>query len=314
VQQNVDAWTEQYEKSNYELAEVILQTAIPKLTQNTVLLVCSESALSHNIREEQLCNLDLYPHQTFQLFDVLFQHYPQLNLVLGLSTVRFFDTKVSSVTRSYPNGSFAEYYNSSCLYNGNTPQLYRKSRLVPGVEKMPYPKIFGFLEKIAIDLGGISGSLGTDTVQRVFYATSKQGVIKLGAPICYESIFGELFSKFVKNGAQVMCVITNDDWWGNTPGYKQHFEMSRLRAIETRRYILRAANTGISGFIDPLGNTHQKTIYETQTAITETVYPNDTMTFYTKCGDYLARIMMGVAVLVLFFFATKLTKIFIKLK
>jgi len=301
VQQNIDAWTEQYEKSNYELTEIIVQTAIPKLTPNTMLMVCPESALSHTINEEQLYNLNIYPYRPFQMLDLLFQEYPQLNVITGLSTIAFFDTKVSSVTRTFSNGTFAELYNTSCLYGRDTLQLYHKSRLVPGVEKMPYPKIFGFLEKLAIDLGGASGSLGADSEQRVFHATSEQGIIKLGVPICYESIFGELFSKFVKNGAQVVSVITNDAWWGNTPGYKQHFEMSRLRAIETRRYILRAANTGISAFIDPLGNAHQKTQYEIRTAIVQTVYPNDKMTFYTKYGDYLARIMIGIAVLVLFF-------------
>jgi len=298
VQQNIDAWTEQYEKSNGELAETIIQTAVPQLTQNTVLMVCPESALSHNIREEQLYNLDVYPCYAFELFDLLFQYYPQLNIVLGLSTVAVFDTKVTPTARERGEGIFAEYYNTSCLYTRDTLQLYHKSRLVPGVEKMPYPKIFGFLEKIAIDLGGISGSLGADTEQRAFHATTNQDIIKTGAPICYESIFGELFSKFVKNGAQIMCVITNDAWWGNTPGHKQHFEMSRLRAIETRRYVLRAANTGISAFIDPLGNAHQKTKYETRTAITQTVYLNDKMTFYTKHGDYLARIMIGISVLI----------------
>jgi apolipoprotein N-acyltransferase len=154
-------------------------------------------------------------------------------------------------------------------------------------------------------LGGISGSLGADTAQRAFKATTSQGIVKIGAPICYESIFGELFSEFVRNGAQLMCVITNDAWWGNTPGYKQHFEMSVLRAIETRRYIIRAANTGISAFIDPLGKAHQKTAYNTQTAISQVVYPNNEITFYTKYGDYLAKIMLGIAGLIFLYVIRK---------
>ena len=301
VQQNVDAWYEQYEKTNVELAALILKVAQPKLTPNTVFLVCPESALPHSINEEQLMNLNIYPHRAFQVFDTLFQINPKLNIVLGLSTYSYFDHKNRSTVREKPNGVFVEYYNTSCLYGRDTLQLYHKSRLVPGVEKMPYPKVFGFLEKIAIDLGGISGSLGADSEQRAFHATTDCGVIKIGVPICYESIFGELFSKFVKNGAQVMCVITNDAWWGESPGYKQHFEMSRLRAIETRRYILRAANTGISGFIDHLGEINQKTAYETRTAIVQTVYINDEVTFYTKHGDYLARIMLVLSVLILLF-------------
>jgi apolipoprotein N-acyltransferase len=298
VQQNIDPWREQYSKSNPELAALITRTAMPKLTSSTALIVCSESAIPHTINEEQLLNLDTEPNVAFQIFDELFPQYPQLNMILGLSTVAFFDSKATSATRELYDGIFAEFYNTSCLYNKDKLAMYRKSKLVPGVEKMPYPKIFGFLEKLAIDLGGISGSLGIDTDQRAFAATTHQGIVKIGAPICYESIFGELFSQFVKNGAQLMCVITNDAWWGNTPGHKQHFEMSRLRAIETRRYILRAANTGISAFIDPLGNDNQKTKYTTRTAISQTVYPNNKITFYTQYGDYLARIMLGVAALI----------------
>jgi apolipoprotein N-acyltransferase len=299
IQQNIDPWDEQYEKTNTELAELLIEIATPKLTPNTQLIVCSESALPHTINENQLFNLERYPYPPLQLFDSLFQQHPQLNVIMGLSTVNFFDTPFSSVSRETSNGAFIEFYNTSCLYNKDRIELYRKCRLVPGVEKMPYPKIFGFLENLAIDLGGTSGSLGTDTVQRAFTATTQQGIVKVGAPICYESIFGELFSKFVRNGAQLMCVITNDAWWGNTPGHKQHFEMSRLRAIETRRYILRAANTGISAFLDPLGMPHQKTQYEVRTAISQTVYPNNEITFYTKYGDYLARIMLGVCILVI---------------
>jgi apolipoprotein N-acyltransferase len=301
VQQNIDPWAEQYQKSNTELAELLIETAAPKLTPNTQLIVCSESALSRTINEEQLFNLNFYPYAAFQFFDMLFQYYPQMNVVLGLSTVNYFDTKVTPMAREVADSVFVEYYNTSCMYNSDTIELYHKSRLVPGVEKMPYPVIFGFLENLAIDLGGTSGSLGADTIQRAFSSTINQGVVKIGAPICYESIFGELFSKFVRNGAQLMCVITNDAWWGNTPGYKQHFEMSRLRAIETRRYVLRAANTGISAFIDPLGTPHQKTQYEERTAISQTVYPNEKITFYTKYGDYLARIMLGIATLFLGF-------------
>jgi len=300
VQQNIDPWTEQFEKSNVELAQLLIETASSKITPNTALIVCSESALSHTFREEQLHNLDIYPNAAFQFFDNYFCEHPHLNVIMGLSTVAFFDSKVSSASREYYEGEFSEYYNSSCLYNKDTLVLYRKSRLVPGVEKMPYPKIFGFLEKLAVDLGGISGSLGVDSEQRVFPVSTQQGVVKVGAPICYESIFGELFSNFVKNGAQLMCVITNDAWWGNTPGHKQHFEMSRLRAIETRHYILRAANTGISAFIDPLGKVYKKTEYETRTAISQTVYLNNKTTFYTKHGDYLARIMIGVTGVILF--------------
>jgi len=174
--------------------------------------------------------------------------------------------------------------------------MYYKSKLVPGVEKMPYPQIFGFLEKYAIDLGGTSGSLGSDSVQRAFTLTGISAPI--GVPICYESAYGEHFGKFVNNGAQLMAVITNDGWWGKTPGYQQHFSFSKLRAVESRRTILRAANTGTSAFIDERGDAHQQTEFWTETAIKQKVYPNDEITFYTKYGDYIARFFVGMTALI----------------
>jgi apolipoprotein N-acyltransferase len=161
--------------------------------------------------------------------------------------------------------------------------------LVPGVEKMPFPKLFGFLENLVIDLGGTSGSLGVDSTQHAFTLYFNNDSCKIGAPVCYESIYGELFGGFVRDGAQLMSIITNDDWWGNTPGHKQHFLMSKLRAVESRRTILRAANTGISAIIDERGDVLQQTKYKTRVALKQTVYLNDEITFYVKHGDYIAR-------------------------
>ncbi len=77
--------------------------------------------------------------------------------------------------------------------------------------------------------------------------------IPVGCAICYESVYGEYCTRYVRNGARLLTVITNDAWWGDTPGYKQHLSYSCLRAIETRRWIARSANTGISAIIDPSG-------------------------------------------------------------
>ena len=121
-------------------------------------------------------------------------------------------------------------------------QIYHKSKLTPGVEVLPSYYGFQWLEKYAIDLGGIVGSLGTDSIRRVYKVINMPPV---SACICYESVFGEFFSEFVRNGAQIMCIITNDGWWGNTAGHRQHYAFAHLRAIETRRSIVRSTNTGI---------------------------------------------------------------------
>ena len=194
------------------------------------------------------------------------------------------------------DGLYQSVHNSATCYNKyGVTDLYHKSRLVPGVEKMPFPKLFWFLEDLVINLGGPRTSLSPDTAQHAFYTTINDGTVKVGTVICYESAYGEIFSDFVKDGAQLMAVITNDAWWGDTPGYKQHFLFSRLRAIESRRTVLRSSNPGISAFIDESGDVHQATKYNTRLAIKQNVYPNDYITFYTRHGDYLARIAVVLA-------------------
>ena len=112
---------------------------------------------------------------------------------------------------------------------------------------------------------------------------------------------GELVAKFVRNGANILAVITNDSWWDDSPGHRQHFDMSRLRAIETRRYVLRAANGGFSGVIDPLGRVLAKTNYNERTAIQTIVSAQSGETFYVKHGDYLARIAIVLTCMALLY-------------
>jgi len=143
-------------------------------------------------------------------------------------------------------------------------------------------------------LGGTVGTLGVDSAQIPF--TGRKN-LKVAPVICYESAYGEFVSHSVRNGANMIFVITNDGWWGNTPGYRQHFLFSRLRAIETRRSVARSANTGISGFINQRGDVSQATKYWVPAAIRQTINANDVLTFYVKHGDYLARISVIGALL-----------------
>ena len=124
--------------------------------------------------------------------------------------------------------------------------------------------------------------------------------VRVGTGICYESIYGELMGRFVRNGANVLCIITNDSWWKDSQGHGQHFEMARLRAIETRRYVLRAANGGFSGIISPTGSVLMRTKYDERSAIHTRVNAQTRETFYVKHGDYIARIAIVLAVFGLF--------------
>ena len=121
--------------------------------------------------------------------------------------------------------------------------------------------------------------------------------LKILPLICYESIFGDIITSKKSN---LIAIITNDGWWKNTSGYKQHHQYARLRAIEQRKSIIRSANTGISSIISPNGEIIVETNWDEEIAINNLIYVNENITFYNKFGDYIGRIFSFVAVLLLF--------------
>ena len=115
--------------------------------------------------------------------------------------------------------------------------------------------------------------------------------------ICYESIFSNYITEYVRLGANLIFIITNDGWWDNTPGYTQHLNYARLRAVENRREIARCANTGVSCFIDRLGNINNETEWWKEAIIRKNLYPNNSLTFYSRSGDlisYLSAMISGL--------------------
>ena len=120
--------------------------------------------------------------------------------------------------------------------------------------------------------------------------------------ICYESVYGDYVSYFTARGADILCVITNDGWWGDTPGYKQHRSFSRIRAIENRRSIARSANTGISCFIDQKGNVISELGWDERGVIEASLNRNKEITFFVRYGDVIGRISIFL-MLALFVYA-----------
>jgi apolipoprotein N-acyltransferase len=111
--------------------------------------------------------------------------------------------------------------------------------------------------------------------------------VRFGSPICYEIIFPDLVRRFVKKGANFLVTITNDGWYGKSAAPYQHFSIAVLRAVENRRYLLRAATTGISGIIDPYGRILSKSELMSKTYLTGNITPHQKLTFYSKHGDIL---------------------------
>ena len=173
--------------------------------------------------------------------------------------------------------------------------------LVPDVkiEKMPLPWLFDWLSFLIIDLGGTTGQLGVDTQRTVFAADS----VRVAPAVCYESVYGAYVGEFVRGGAQLILVITNDGWWRDTAIHRQHFSFSRLRAIEHRRAVARSANTGISGFINARGDVVGPTLgWARRGVLTAPVALSDELTVYTRYGDYLGRIAQYVMLLCLLYY------------
>jgi apolipoprotein N-acyltransferase len=113
---------------------------------------------------------------------------------------------------------------------------------------------------------------------------------KLAPIICYESIYGEFTTEYVKAGANFLAIMTNDSWWGVTQGHQQLLAYARLRAIETRREIARAANSGISAHINAKGDIEADTFYGDRTTLFAKINLYEGQTFYTRTGDLLSRI------------------------
>lgn len=172
-------------------------------------------------------------------------------------------------------------------------EVYNKSKLVAGVELMPFESVLGYLGDFAVDLGGVSGSLGRQQEREVLVDPASG--IKVVPAICYESVFGEHVAAHVRNGGNLIAVITNDAWWGDTPGYRQHLTFSVIRAIEMRRDVVRSANTGISCFVDRKGVIHQPTAWWVPTAERRIVHLSDERTFFVRHGDMIGRAAVALS-------------------
>ncbi len=197
------------------------------------------------------------------------------------------------------------FYNTAFMLNSNSElQIYHKSKLVLGVEKIPFDFYFKFLKKLNIDFGGYTTSLSTDDCRQVF--SNLKNTVRIAPVICYESVYGEFVTEFVKKGANCLAVITNDAWWGNTAGYKQHLMHSCLRAIENRKAVVRAANTGTSCFINLKGEIIDKAEDWTETVLTGNISTNEYLSFYTKHGDYIGKSALASSLLLIAFIGVKI--------
>lgn len=305
-QPNSDPLSVQFNLTNNEVVDNLFINCDSILDENVDFILGPESALQESLFEHELDNA-LYINR---IRKGLQTKAPNAALIIGASTYKLFNKgePLSETARPLNNGYHYDAYNTTFYIDSTfNLQLHHKSCLTPGVEIMPYIGKIKILEKFALDLGGTVGSLGTDTIIEPFNGYKNA---KIGSLICYESIFGNFITKFVRNGANVFFVSTNDGWWGDTQGYKQHCSYSRILAVETRRSVARSANTGRSCTVNQRGDIFNETEYWVPAVFRDTLNLNEHLTFYARFGDYIA--IFNLVIFIVLFFSSILKRFIIK--
>ncbi|MFC3159228.1 apolipoprotein N-acyltransferase [Chryseobacterium arachidis] len=233
--------------------------------------------------------------------------HPGSVFATGISSHHYYTDKNNLPKEAYQLTPelWVERYNSAVQIIPNQKvEVYHKGKLVPGVEIFPYMNYLKpLLGDAMLNLGGTVASLGTDKERVAFSNPFNKG--KIAPIICYESIYGEFTTDYVKKGANFLAIMTNDSWWGVTEGHKQLLSYAKLRAIETRREIARAANSGISAHINAKGEILEDTFYGDKAALFAKVNLYDGMTFYSRAGDLLSRFSIFALGFLLFYFLIK---------
>ena len=300
VQPNIDPYNK-FQAMTQDQQNALLQGLISKgLKERTdsctspLLIVAPETFTS-----DIICG-DYSRSRTWRRFTSFLKNYPGVSMLLGASSYDYIYTdKVPSHTaRFIREGLWLESHNSALMIDGTTEtEIYHKSKLVVAVEHTPYPAIFCKVDDM---LGGVMGRcVGQDEISLMHVRGCNGENIPIGCAVCYESVYGEYYTDYIRKGARAMTIITNDAWWGNTPGYRQHLSYASLRAIETRRAIARCANTGISAVISPSGKILKPTPWWEQASIKSSIPLCDDLTFFVTHGDITGRICSFVFVLLL---------------
>ncbi len=313
VQPNVDPYHEKFGGMD-PLVQLdrMLDQAAAMMTDSTALVVMPETALQEKAslaRERNgdlvlqgLWENDLEASRSVERMRRFLQQRPGTALLTGMSSALLYPAGKGRTGTARPLGGSEAYFdafNAALMIDARRPaRSYHKSKLVAGVEKVPFESVLGKLDGLAIDMGGTTGSLG-EQEDRTVFRSALDPRIAVAPLICYESVFGDHVAAHVRNGATLLAIMTNDGWWGTSPGYRQHLHYGRLRAVENRRDIARSANTGVSCFIDQRGDLHQTTEFWVPAALRGEVRLNTRITFFTRYGDQVGRIALLFAVLVL---------------
>ena len=304
LQPDLDPYAEKYSKDSLTIEQDLLALAEKNSTTKIDYYIAPETSLpgrgsisETGIEKSLLLN---------NIKDFLSRH-PGSVFATGISSHRLYFDPAALPKEAYqinPGVWVASYNTAIQLAPQLKTQVYHKGKLVPGVEIFPYMNVLKpILGDAMLNLGGTVASLGTDKERMAFSNPYNKG--KMAPIICYESIYGEFVTDYVKKGANFLGIMTNDSWWGVTEGHKQLLSYAKLRAIETRREIARAANSGISAHINAKGEVMADTFYGDQTALFSKINLYEGMTFYSRAGDLLSRFSIFALGFLLFYYLIK---------
>lgn len=301
LQPDLDPYAEKYSKDSLTIEQDLLALAEKNSTGKIDYYIAPETALPGR---GSISETGFEKSLLLNNIKGFLSGHPESVFATGISSHRFFYNPTDLPKEAYQinSGVWVSSYNTAIqLVPNQKVQAYHKGKLVPGVEIFPYMNVLKpLLGDAMLNLGGTVASLGTDKERVAFANPYNKG--KLAPIICYESIYGEFVTDYVKKGANFLGIMTNDSWWGVTEGHKQLLSYAKLRAIETRREIARAANSGISAHINAKGEITADTFYGDQTALFAKVNLYDTMTFYTRAGDLLSRFSIFALGFLLFYY------------
>ncbi len=286
LQPNIDPYNVKFLEAQDEQNDKLLSLAKEAITDSTFLIVAPETFFNPSPTAGRIT--ENYPddNKTFRLFKS-FAKENGVNFIYGAVTNdRIFSKKAPGPTSiKIAPDLWQHIYNSAIFLNTSGKHLiYHKSKLVLMAETTPILWNKQVLKTLNIDLGGEIGNY-TKQLFRTNFKTLDD--ITIGTAVCYESVFSDFYREYINNGANMMTIITNDGWWRNTHGHRQHLNYASIRAIETRRSIARSANTGISAIINQRGDIVLQSQWWKSCYIKGKLTLNNKITPFVKYGDII---------------------------
>lgn len=302
IQPAIDPW-DKWEKGVIDqiLMHIHISDSLHKESQNSLdLVIWSETAIPYY-------SFSLNAEHRYEFIEQWLQRN-NFSLQTGFSEAKLFTKEDKPPTANQlmsDTNVYYKMYNAAMMlnpypFNEDNPQLYQKMRLTPFAERFPYADNLQFAQNWIKWGVGIS-DWGIGREQHNLTLNSKGKKIEVGSIICIESIYPGFVRNFTKKGAEILSVITNDAWYNYTVGPEQHYLISAVRAIENRRYIARCANSGITGFIKPTGETLSRAEPYKGVGIAASIPQLREKTTFVIYGDWFPMMTFFFSLAALFF-------------